>query len=245
MSFTPLPYFGLFGLQIPTHGFFFLLAAGLCLVLLTRQLSTQEFRRLLNSVPWLVLGSLIGGRIAFLVSRPAIWSEPSVWLKFWQGGMVSYGGMAGCFVVLWLRHGRFTQPDFFDRLAGPCLLAWGVGRMGCLLNWYGEAGVPTDVPWAFVVDGVARHPVTGYLSALYIVAGLVLTAFGRSVPRGTAGAALVYYALARGLCEPLREYDPPYLKELSLVMCAVAAIFGLILFRYKGRVPATSVETFS
>lgn len=245
MSFTPIPYFHLAGMEIPTHGFFFLVAAGLCLVLLTRQLSTQEFRRLLNSIPWFVLGSLLGARLAYLASRPEFWTEPSRWLQFWEGGMVSYGGMAGCFLVLSVRHGRFEDSGFFDRLAGPCLLAWGFGRLGCLLNWYGEAGSPTDVPWAFVVDGVARHPVTGYLSLLYILGGLVLTAFGRSVPRGTAAATILYYALARSLCEPWREYEPPYLRELSLAMCAILALFGLILFRWKGRVPATSVETFS
>jgi phosphatidylglycerol:prolipoprotein diacylglycerol transferase len=245
LSFTPVPFIHLAGLQIPTHGFFFLLAAGLCLTLLSRQLSTQEYRRLLNSIPWLVLGSLTGARIAYLASRSNLWAEPSVWFRFWEGGMVSYGGMAGCFLVLWIRHGRSEEAAFFDRLAGPCLLAWGIGRIGCLLNWYGEAGIPTDVPWAFVVDGVARHPVTGYLSLLYIVGGLVLTAIGRSVPRGTAGAAVFYYALARSLCEPWREYHPSHLRELSLAMCAILAIFGLILFRRMGRVPATSVETFS
>ena len=157
--------------------------------------------------------------------------------------MVSYGGMAGCFVVLWLRHRSPEEPVFFDKLAGPCLLSWGIGRIGCLLTWYGEAGVVTDLPWAFVVEGVPRHPVTGYLVLAYMIGGLILLlAPPRKLP-GSAGTAVVYYALVRGFVDQWRDYHPPYLKGLSILVCGVLLVFGLILFRRAGRIPASSVET--
>ena len=155
--------------------------------------------------------------------------------------MVSYGGMLGCFLVLWLRHRDPEEPSFFDKLAGPCLLSWGIGRIGCLLNWYGEAGVATDVPWAFLVDDVPRHPVTAYLALAYMIGGLILLLAPRP---GAAAAAVVYYALVRGFVDQWRDYHPPYLKELSILVCGVLLVFGLILFRRAGRIPVSSVETF-
>ena len=60
--------------------------------------------------------------------------------------------------------------DVFDFTAPLPAIGFGAGRIGNFIN--GELwGKPTDVPWAFVVDGVARHP-----SQLYeaLLEGLVL-----------------------------------------------------------------------
>jgi phosphatidylglycerol:prolipoprotein diacylglycerol transferase len=237
LNFTPIPDLSIAGVQLPTHGLLFLLAALVCLTLLKTQLSAQEHRRLLNSIPWVTLGSLIGARVFYLISVAE--TDVFAWPRFWEGGMVSYGGLTGCLLVLWLRHGPTETPDFFDRLAGPCLVAWGVGRVGCLLSWYGEPGTLAHVPWGFVVGGVNRHPVTGYLALSYIVGGLLLMRMsGRRAP-----VALIYYGVIRGVCDQWRDYEPDYLGTLSQAVCAVIVLLGVIQFRRAGSIPPTSVES--
>ena len=246
--------FTIFGLPLRSFGFFvalgFIVGVQVASWLSKRYGSDPEHdAQRIPDLSWAALiGVIAGARLAYvLVNLPYYLEHPVEIFQIWQGGLVMYGGMILA-LVLGIRKARQLGMQIWQT-ADYCLtgafLGQAIGRIGCLLNWYGEAGSPTHLPWAFVVDGVARHPVTGYLSLLYILGGLVLTAFGRSVPRGTAGATILYYALVRSLCEPWREYEPPYLRELSLAMCAILALFGLILFRWKGRVPATSVETFS
>jgi prolipoprotein diacylglyceryltransferase len=241
LPFTPVPYLSIAGLRLPTHGLFFLTAALVCLALLRTQLSVQEFRRLFNSLPWLTLGSLIGARTFYLVSR--LESDVSLWPRFWEGGMVSYGGLAGCLTVLWVRHGSKEASDYFDRLAGPCLISWGVGRLGCLLNWYGEIGTLTDVPWGLEVGGLTRHPTTGYLAFLYIVGGLVIMNWRCGTPGRRSAVAAIFYGTVRGACDQWRAYEFEYLGQLSQAICVGIVLLGLILLRQKGSNPTTSVES--
>ena len=242
MPYSPIPYVSIGNLTVSTHGLMFLLAAFVCLGLLKARLSAQEFRRLLNSIPWLTLGSLLGARFSYLISRAE--TDVSQWPLFWQGGMVSYGGLAGCFLVLWWRH-RSEAPDYYDRLAGPCLIAWGIGRLGCLLSWYGEAGALTDVPWGLTVAGSTRHPVMGYLALLYIVGGTLLSKVKPEKPGRLWPTALFYYGLVRGICDQWRDYRPEYLGSLSQAVCGTIVILSLIVFVRAGSNPATFVETES
>jgi len=230
VPFTPIPRVALLGWEISTHGLMFLIAAAVVIGLCRAALTTRQFHGLLDSVPWLVLGSLVGARSLFIVSRPSLWSEYFSWIKFWEGGMVSHGGLWGCLLVLWLRRDALGGANFFDRICGPCLVGWGVGRIGCFLTWHGEEGVPGTVPWAVVVDGTARHPVTAYLAILYILGGVILMKTEYRIGQKTA-TALLYFALVRALSDLMREYDPEYLRNLSWAACSLTLGLGVYLLR--------------
>ena len=111
------------------------------------------------------LGVLAGGRIGYLLfyGWQYVLEDPLYIVRIWEGGMSFHGGLVGvCLgVLLYVRkHGStFAQvADFVVPLAPAGLFA---GRIGNFINnelW----GKPAEVPWAFVVDGVARHPTQLY-----------------------------------------------------------------------------------
>ena len=165
------------------------------------------------------LGVLAGGRIGYLLfyGWQFVLEDPLYIVRIWEGGMSFHGGLVGvCLgVLLYVRkHGStFAQvADFVVPLAPAGLFA---GRIGNFINnelW----GKPAEVPWAFVVDGVARHPTQLYEALLE---GLVLFVAlwwftSRASPeswRGRRGRAtglfLAGYGLFRFLIEFLRLPD--------------------------------------
>ena len=99
--------------------------------------------------------------------------------------------------------------DVYDFTVPLPAIGFGAGRIGNFIN--GELwGKPTDVPWAFVVDGVARHP-----SQLYeaLLEGLVLffvLLWYTATPRprlAPSGLFLVCYGLFRFAVEFVRLPD--------------------------------------
>lgn len=233
----PLPYLGLAGRDLPTHGLFFLLGALLARQLARHKLSPGDFRVLDNAIPFMVLASLIGARLAFLISRPDLWGQD--WWKFWQGGMVSYGGLLGALIALCVPLVRSTKDAgaVLDSLT-PCLLAgWGVGRIGCFLNWIGEEGTRSQAPWAVMVDGLTYHPVTLYMSALCLLGAAL---FWRPT-HGTAAKGLCYFAITRWFTDFFRDYEPNYLRTASQLTCLALLVIGILLLTRK-RVRTPLVE---
>jgi phosphatidylglycerol---prolipoprotein diacylglyceryl transferase len=173
---------------------------------------------------WLVLGTLVGGRVAYclLYDWGITLADPVSVIAFWRGGihgMASHGGMAGVLLAAWWfskRHGvRFW--NLMDNLAVLAPIGIFFGRVANFIN--GELwGRPSDVPWAVVfpaapwVGGrvVPRHP-----SQLYeaLAEGLLLFCVmfwhrGRRQGEGTTAALfLIVYAAARITCEFFRQPD--------------------------------------
>ncbi len=186
----------------------------------------------------LILGARIGYMIFYGYDTWS--QNPLAILKIWEGGMSFHGGLLGLILCVWLygRYGRYRVPqadedrartsgskghgsrvetrrvdkrffevtDFVAPLAPLGLLC---GRLGNFIN--GELwGKPADVPWAFVVDGVARHA-----SQLYegLLEGIVLFAIlwiysGTRPPRmAVSGAFLLFYGIFRFAVEFVRVPD--------------------------------------
>ena len=160
-----------------------------------------------------MLGVIVGGRIGYtLFYGMEFWlQDPLYLLRVWEGGMSFHGGLIGVLVALAVfakRRGRSVADvfDFAAALPGIGILAV---RVGNFIN--GELwGRPGDVPWAMLVDGVARHPTQLYEALLE---GALLAAvlwWFTSKPRpqwAPSGLFLIMYASGRLIVEFWRLPD--------------------------------------
>lgn len=237
IPFTPPPHFDLPGpFALSAHGVAFLAAAVTTLILVRRRAPKMYHKAIEDVVPYMLLGAVIGARGLYFVQQPHLWRQPWRFFTFWEGGLVSYGGMAGALVAfaLFMRFRGLPVARLADALAPTALIGWGVGRIGCFLSWNGEWGKFSELPWAFSVDGVARHPVMLYLSVCLAVAGVVLLRADTSRPFWVTGWSFFWYGTIRAVIDEWRDYDPPVLVWTSRAACVVIACFGLfLLYRFR------------
>ena len=159
------------------------------------------------------IGVIVGGRLGSILfyNFDAWLHDPLMLLRIWEGGMSFHGGLLGVLVAMWL-YGRKLGRTFFemtDFVAPITPLGLAFGRIGNFIN--GELwGKPTDVPWAFVVDGVARHPSQLYQAALEGVTLFLILWFysARNPPRmAVSGVFALGYGVFRFLVEFVRLPD--------------------------------------
>lgn len=186
----------------------------------------------------LILGARIGYMLFYGYDTWS--QNPLAILKIWEGGMSFHGGLLGLILCVWLygRYGKYTVPanadtgktkgkadggskaverkridkGFFevtDFVAPLAPLGLMCGRLGNFIN--GELwGKPTDVPWAFEVDGVARHASQLYEGLLEgVVLFVILWVYsGTRPPRmAVSGAFLLFYGIFRFSIEFVRVPD--------------------------------------
>jgi phosphatidylglycerol---prolipoprotein diacylglyceryl transferase len=199
-----------------------------------------------------MVGVIIGGRLGYvLIYGFEYWLDDWLYpIKLWEGGMAFHGGFVGVLVALAVfarRQGRRIG-DVFDFAAPLPAIGLFAGRIGNYINnelW----GRVTDVPWAVVVNGEARHP-----SQLYeaFLEGLVLFAVlwwftSRPRPRLAPSALfLIIYGASRFVVEFVRVPDEHigYLagdwftmgQLLSLPM--ILAGFVMLAWAYRTRPPS-------
>jgi len=153
-------------------------------------------------------------------------------------GLSSMGGIAGALLaaVVVAHPLGLTRRELLDAIAPGALVGFAIGRVGCFLAGccYGR---PTTLAWGVVVTALgppARHPVQPIEAAL----DLAVAWWSGRARRcgGAAGRAMIGYALARVLVEPLR--DPvsadvvARLLPSAVYWCAIAlVVMGLVLLR--------------
>lgn len=164
-------------------------------------------------VTWVALGVILGGRIGSVLfyNFGEFLERPIMLFEIWKGGMSFHGGMLGVSLSLWL-YGRRIGVRFWDMndfIAPVIPIGLGAGRVGNFIN--GELwGKETDVPWAFVVDGVPRHASQLYEAVLEgLVLFIVLWVFAsKRRPRmAVTGVFLAGYGIARFAVEFVRLPD--------------------------------------
>ena len=159
------------------------------------------------------LGVILGGRLGWVLvyGHDVLGDNPLAIFKVWQGGMSFHGGLVGVLIAIaiFARLRRRAIADVFDFTAPLPALGLCAGRIGNFIN--GELwGKPTDVPWAFHVNGEVLHPTQLYEAALE---GLVLFAIvwlftARPRPQlAPTGLFLVGYSIFRFLVEFWRVPD--------------------------------------
>jgi len=115
------------------------------------------------------LGIILGGRLGYMLfyGFDQLRDNPLSILRIWEGGMSFHGGFLGVLAAMAL-YARRIGRGFFqltDFVAPLVPIGLGAGRIGNFIN--GELwGAPASVPWAFIVDGEARHPSQLYQAGL-------------------------------------------------------------------------------
>jgi phosphatidylglycerol:prolipoprotein diacylglycerol transferase len=101
--------------------------------------------------PWLIVGSIIGARIFYVVTfwREEFAGQPMEIFMIQKGGLVYYGGLIGaCLAVLIYANVRKVPLwKLADVLTPSIALGYVFGRIGCLMNGccYGKT---CSMPWA-------------------------------------------------------------------------------------------------
>jgi len=189
-----------------------------------------------------MLGVIVGGRLGYsLFYGWEYWSQDPLYVfKITQGGMSFHGGLIGVMTAMWLYGRRVLGANMWqviDFVAPIVPVGLGTGRIGNFIN--GELwGKPTDLPWAFNINGVGLHP-----SQLYeaLLEGLILFAIlwifsARQRPRmAVSGMFLLCYGVMRFGIEFVRvpDADFGYLAlgwvTMGQILTAPMILFGAVL----------------
>ncbi len=203
--------FTVFGFPVGSYGLSKAVAALVAGLVLARAF---QRRGLPSAAAWslvvpAVLWGFLGAKLYYLAEH----ASSLTWHDFGGTGFTWYGGMiAATIAVLGVIHRHRLPLGLVSGLiAVPLSLAYGIGRLGCLLAGDGTYGRPTDLPWrmAFphgtVPTTVAVHPTPLYEAlAAFAIAGLLAWLGPRLAPPAVFGTYLVLSGTARFLVEFLR-----------------------------------------
>jgi phosphatidylglycerol---prolipoprotein diacylglyceryl transferase len=179
-----------------------------------------------------MLGVIAGGRIGYSIvyGWEALLSDPLYLFKITDGGMSFHGGLAGVLIAMWL-YGRKlgkTMWQITDFVAPLVPLGLGFGRIGNFIN--GELwGKPTDVPWAFNINGVGLHPSQLYealLEGFLLFAILWLYSAKPRPYMAVSGMFLLLYGVFRFFVEFYRVPDA-HLNYLALGWVTMGQILSV------------------
>lgn len=243
--------FTLFGIPLTSYGVSKALAAAVAAVMLSR-----EFRRLgwnPEIATTLVLSSTLAG---FLGAKLYYLGEHAASLSVhdfggsgftWYGGFLA--GVATCFFLA--RRHELPRAQLAAITVAPLSVAYGIGRLGCLLAGDGTYGRPTDLPWGVAFPHgtmptlVAVHPTPLYESLVaFAIAGLLLAVRRRWTHWTVVGTYLILSGAARFLIEILRVNDKVLygLTQPQLWSTTLVAV-GLVLL-VRGRSAQASSEGY-
>lgn len=183
-----------------------------------------------------IFGVLIGGRIGWVLLygiRQDHSGDPWWWIRVWEGGMASHGGILGLFffTLYWSRTRKQSWTGLGDNLVVAAPLGLFFGRMANFIN--GELyGRPATVPWAMkfpeeatTAQWMERHP-EGYESLIR----LMRESAPEELPFGEAVKHLARTddAFAAQLTELLTPRHPSQLYAAALEGLALFAILFFV-----------------
>jgi len=218
----------------------------------------QDPEIVLDLMPWLLIGGIIGARlwhvftpsasnIAMGVTTENYLKNPIEILKMWKGGLGIPGGVIGgaAALIIYTKIKKLNFWQWADFIAPGLLIAQAIGRWGNFVNQevYGR---PSNLPWAITIDPQYRiagfeavekyHPLFLYESLLNLLgAGVLLLVGNKYKDKLYKGdlffGYLVIYPTIRFFLEFLR-LDPSPVNGINVnqtAMLVVGVIAILVL----------------
>lgn len=268
--------FGLLSKPWELHSYGVLIAIGFLLAMI---LAAREARhegedpdRIIDLAFYVLLTGLAGARLLYILTKlPEYIASPAQVLRFWQGGLVWYGGFiaAVLYVAWYCRRHRLPFFKYADIVVPYMALAHAFGRLGCFAAGC-CFGSPTQMPWGVVFPdgsivhqaqqsaglvGLADAPLPVHPTQLY-EAAVELTLFavllwlrGRKRYDGQVFLLwLIAYPVARTVIEMARgdlERGVYVFSTSQYLSVAVAVVAGVLYWKLrKGRAEgAAPVDT--
>lgn len=230
--------FEIFGISVTAYGVSKALAA-----LVAAWLLGREFRRLgwdAEVAHSIVLAATVlgfaGAKLYYLAEQWGELNHHTISAGFtWYGGVLA----ATLTVIVMAKRRGLPLGPLAGIAAVPLSIAYGIGRLGCLLAGDGTTGTPTDLPWGVTItagmvptDG-AVHPTPLYEAlAAFAIAALLWSLRTRLAPVVLFASYLVLSGAARFLVELVRTNDGAILgltqpQLWSLLLMAIGV--GLLI----------------
>ena len=237
----------------------FLVALGRAYTVARRQndLAIQP-DQVLDAGIWMIVAGVLGARLMFVAIG---WSQyrhasdfPFNIFKVWQGGLSFHGGLIGgvAAAIVYCLLKRISILKIGDLFAPSVMVAYAIGRLGCLLNGCCYGG-PTDMPWGmrFFDDGhwtQRSHPTQLYASLLSFAffGGLVWlerrrTYLGQIFCWYLVGAAVERFLMEIWRAGTTSDVVLYGLTDVQLLCLGIAAFAftGMILLRRRSQLRPT------
>ncbi len=191
----------------------------------------------------LVLGATVWGFVGAKLYYLAEHARTLTWHDLGGMGFTWYGGLlaGAAAVVVTARKRGLPIATVAGLVAAPLSLAYGIGRLGCLLSGDGTYGKPSRLPWAMsfpngaVPTSVAVQPTPLYEAIIaFAVAALLWWMVKRWHPLVVFAFYLLVSGTARLGIEALRINRPVLLgltqpQVWSLLLIAVGVGLGVML----------------
>jgi len=245
--------FSIFGFDIQSYGMSKALAALVAAFLLARAFERLALKRdsAYSLVMWATIWGFVGAKIYYLLEQlPNFDLHHLGGIGFtWYGGLI--GGVLSALVIVH-RH-RLPLGAVAGAAAVPLSVAYGIGRLGCLLSGDGTYGRPTSMPWAMtfphgvVPTTVPVHPTPLYEALAAVLIAAILWALGkRWDPAAVFGGYLALSGISRFLVELLRTNDPALLgltqPQLWSLISLLAGIVLIVRAQYLNRPRRAAVQ---
>lgn len=189
---------------------------------------------------YLALAIIVGGRLGqVLLYDPAFYfTNPAEIFKIWKGGMSFHGALIATALMLiyFARKFQVSPLSMMDLSAAASPFGLFLGRVANFINsehW----GRPTDAAIGMVFPNggpLPRHPSQLYEAVLeglvmFVILRILTHSYGGLKRPGlVAGAWLVWYAIARSICEFFRE--PEAIHALNLGPFTAGQFYSLPMF---------------
>lgn len=238
-------------IKIYSWGFMFFLAFMISFLFFykkARKVMSEE--KIYNFVLFLFLGILFGSRLTYVILNLKEFSNLLSFFYFWDGGMVSYGGIIGglIFSYIYTKRKKINFWKLADIASPYFALGLAIGRIGCFLNW-DDYGIVSSLPWAIkVANDIPRHPTQIYLSALNLIIFIILIKLdslknpnknlGLFKREGTIFLLfLILYSLVRFFIDFIRSHPTSqYIFYLSVHQIFFVVLFFVSLFFFYNKI---------
>lgn len=199
-----------------------------------------------------IVGGLIGAKVLFLIQNTTFSEFMANPIRYFTSGFTFHGGLAGALILIgfiaWKSRVSFWLVA--DALAPALIIAYAIGRIGCLLAG-DDYGTPSDLPWAVAFPN-GSPPTTERVHPTQVYTTLIMTcvfAFlwkirKEDLPVGwLSSLTFIILGVERFLMEFIRNTTPSFIPGISqaqLISIGLIAvgIFKLVRLKIRTHKPA-------